>query len=110
MFTTLHKRKAHYSRVRSTIVPSVACQTTEVTYRSPTLFFLQAKPCADHHLFIGYEPWLTSQKEKEKEKWNPLEKQVKKVEFPNLQRTDETGKFTVQNFSKSQPPNTYLVS
>ena len=45
-----------------------------------------------------------------KEKWNPLEKQVKKVIFPNLQRTDETGKFTMQNFSKSQPPNTYLAS
>ena len=34
IFTTLHKHKAHYSRVRSTLVPSVACQTTEVTYRS----------------------------------------------------------------------------
>ena len=52
MFTTLHKCKVHYSRVRSTLVPSVACQTTEVTYRSPTLSFLQAKPCADHHLSI----------------------------------------------------------
>ena len=30
----------------------VACQTTEVTYRSPTPSFLQAKPCADHHLSI----------------------------------------------------------
>ena len=85
IFTTLHKRKAHYSRVCSTIVPSVACQTTEgeyllltilsyllipcsylqvytnttaacqtteVTYRSPTPSFLQARPCADHHLSI----------------------------------------------------------
>ena len=32
IFTTLHKCKAHYSRVRSTIVPSVACQTTEGKY------------------------------------------------------------------------------
>ena len=32
MFTTLHKRKAHYSRLRSTTVPSVACQTTEGEY------------------------------------------------------------------------------
>ena len=37
IFTTLHKRKAHYSRVCSTLVPSVACQTTEVTYRSSYL-------------------------------------------------------------------------
>ena len=34
---------------------------------------------------------------------------MKKVIFPNSQRTDETGKFTVQNFSKSQPPNAYLA-
>ena len=47
--------------------------------------------------------------EKEKEKWNLLEKQVKKVEFLNSQRTDKTGKFTTQNFSKSQPPNAYLA-
>ena len=29
--------RAHYSRVHSTTVPSVACQTTEVTYRSSYL-------------------------------------------------------------------------
>ena len=29
--------RAHYSRLRSTIVPSVACQTTEITYRYPSL-------------------------------------------------------------------------
>ena len=34
MFTTLHKHKAHYSRVCSTLVPSVACQTTEGEYHS----------------------------------------------------------------------------
>ena len=38
IFTTLHKRKAHYSRVHSTLVPSVACQTTEVTYSFPSFF------------------------------------------------------------------------
>ena len=32
MFTTLHKCKVHYSRVHSTLVPSVACQTTEGEY------------------------------------------------------------------------------
>ena len=53
MFTDYISARAHYSRLRSTLVPSVACQTTEVTYRSPTLSFLQAKPCADHHLSIG---------------------------------------------------------
>ena len=54
LFTDYISARAHYHRVRSTIVPSVACQTTEVTYRSPTLSFLQAKPCADHHLSIYY--------------------------------------------------------
>ena len=34
IFTTLHKHKMHYSRVRSTLVPSVACQTTEGKYHS----------------------------------------------------------------------------
>ena len=58
LFTDYISARAHYSRLCSTLVPSVACQTTEVTYRSPILSFLQAKPCADHHLSIGYEPWL----------------------------------------------------
>ena len=40
IFTTLHKRKAHYSRVCSTIVPSVACQTTEGEYLLLTSFLL----------------------------------------------------------------------
>ena len=40
MFTTLHKRKAHYSRLRSTLVPSVACQTTEGEYHSTNPFLL----------------------------------------------------------------------
>ena len=52
IFTDYISTRAHYSRLRSTLVPSAACQTTEVTYRSPTLSFLQAKPCADHHLSI----------------------------------------------------------
>ena len=80
LFTDYISARAHYHRVCSTIVPSVACQTTEgeylllttlptywylvvtlqvhtniivacqtteVTYRSPTLSFLQARPCAD---------------------------------------------------------------
>ena len=34
IFTTLYKCKAHCSRVRSTLVPSVACQTTEGKYHS----------------------------------------------------------------------------
>ena len=38
IFTTLHKRKAHYSRVHSTLVPSVACQTTEGEYHSTNPF------------------------------------------------------------------------
>ena len=38
MFTTLRKRKAHYSRLRSTLVPSVACQTTEGEYLLLTSF------------------------------------------------------------------------
>ena len=38
MFTTLHKHKAHYSRLRSTLVPSVACQTTEGKYHSTNPF------------------------------------------------------------------------
>ena len=40
IFTTLHKRKAHYSRVRSTLVPSVACQTTEGEYLLLTTLLL----------------------------------------------------------------------
>ena len=40
MFTTLHKRKAHYSRLRSTLVPSVACQTTEGEYHLLTILLL----------------------------------------------------------------------
>ena len=31
MFTDYISARAHYSRLRSTLVPSVACQTTEVT-------------------------------------------------------------------------------
>ena len=38
IFTTLHKRKAHYSRVCSTLVPSVACETTEGEYLLLTIF------------------------------------------------------------------------
>ena len=71
--------RAHYSRLRSTIVPSVACQTTEVTLQISFSSFLQAGPCADHHLSIGYEPWLWLARKKkepgekepsEKNKWN----------------------------------------
>ena len=37
----------------------VACQTTEVTIQfSFSLLFRLDLPCADHHLSIGYEPWL----------------------------------------------------
>ena len=41
-----------YLQVYTNII--VACQTTEVTYRSPTPSFLQVKPCADHHLSIPH--------------------------------------------------------
>ena len=34
MFTDYISARAHYSRVRSTLVPSVACQTTEGKYHS----------------------------------------------------------------------------
>jgi len=39
MFTYLHKHTSHYSRVPSTIVPSVACQHTEGEY-IPTNHFI----------------------------------------------------------------------
>ena len=38
VFTTLHKHKVHYSRVRSILIPSVACQTTEGKYHSTNSF------------------------------------------------------------------------
>ena len=34
LFTDYISARAHYSRLRSTIVPSVACQTTEGEYHS----------------------------------------------------------------------------
>ena len=34
MFTDYISTRVHYSRVRSTLVPSVACQTTEGEYHS----------------------------------------------------------------------------
>ena len=38
MFTDYISARAHYHRVRSTIVPSVACQTTEGEYHSTNPF------------------------------------------------------------------------
>ena len=51
IFTTLHKCKAHYSRVHSTLVPSVACQTTEVTLCRPPPFYTRG--CAHLVLQVG---------------------------------------------------------
>ena len=98
IFTMLHKCKVHYSRVCSTLVPSVACQTTEVTlqlyYRSPTLSFLQAKPCADHHLSIGYEPWLWLARKKEVpgKKRNLQRKTSEMVKIPELAKDGQNWK------------------
>ena len=38
LFTDYISARAHYSRLRSTIVPSVACQTTEGEYHSTNPF------------------------------------------------------------------------
>ena len=40
LFTDYISTRAHYSRLRSTIVPSVACQTTEGEYHSTNPFLL----------------------------------------------------------------------
>ena len=40
LFTDYISARAHYSRLRSTIVPSVACQTTEGEYHSTNPFLL----------------------------------------------------------------------
>jgi len=46
--------KHRYSRVTITIVPSVACQHTEVILQILLLpSFRLDLPCADHHLSIG---------------------------------------------------------
>ena len=52
LFTDYISARAHYSRLHSTLVPSVACQTTEVTYSLPSLPSWLDLPCADHHLSI----------------------------------------------------------
>ena len=46
VFTDYISARAHYSRVRSTLVPSVACQTTEGEYLLLTTFFYLLIPCS----------------------------------------------------------------
>ena len=85
--------------------PSVACQHTEVILQ---LFLLPSfrldLPCADHHLSIGYEPWLCLARRKgilgEKE---PTGKSSEMVKIPTLELVDKIGNFTMRSYSSTQP-------